>query len=192
MSKAKLHLSVAHQTPGRIRMKIPAAKGNPDLLEQIKQTFGILPGIEGIVVNHVTGSVILNYDPDRHDEFHSGFQPHTVPPGPAPHHPPSSEIDELAQKIQDEAEFLAQNSHAARAVVDFFKQLDRQIKKSSGNLVDLKIVLAIFVVGFTVFEVGAAAATPVWVTLVIFGLNHFIEMHQHGPQPGIQATPSFA
>lgn len=186
MTHAKLNLSVAHQVPGRIRMKIPAAKGNPELLEQIKQTFGGLPGIEGIEVNPVTGSVVLNYDVGRHDEFHGGFQQHA----PA-HRPPSSEIDVLAQKIEDEAEFLAQNSHAARVVVDFFKQLDRQIKKSSGNLIDLKIVLAVFVVGFTVFEVGAAAATPVWVTLVIFGLNHFIEMHQHGPQPGVN-VPTFA
>ena len=30
--------------------------------------------------------------------------------------------------------------------------------------------------GFTIFEIGAAAATPVWVTLTLFGLNHFIEM----------------
>jgi hypothetical protein len=91
MTKAKLNLSVAHQTHGRIRMKVPAAKGNPDLLEQIKQTFGVLPGIEGIEVNHVTGSDILNYDPDRHDEFHGGFQQHTAPaeqtppPGPRGH-----------------------------------------------------------------------------------------------------------
>jgi hypothetical protein len=188
MTKAKLNLSVAHQVPGRIRMKIPSAKGNPELLEQIKQTFSVLPGIEGIEVNDLTGSVILLYDVDRHDDFHGGFQNHAPPP----RRPPSSEIDTLAQKIQDEAEFLAQNSHAARVVVDFFKQVDRQIKESSGNLVDLKIVLAIFVVGFTIFEVGAGAATPVWVTLVIFGLNHFIEMHQHGPQPGMAASSAFA
>jgi hypothetical protein len=42
--------------------------------------------------------------------------------------------------------------------------------------VDLKMVLCIGLVGFTIFEVGAAAATPVWVTLTLFGLNHFIEM----------------
>ena len=31
---------------------------------------------------------------------------------------------------------------------------------------------------FTVFEVGATAATPMWVTLAIFTVNHFIEMHE--------------
>ena len=38
-----------------------------------------------------------------------------------------------------------------------------------------KIVLATAIAGFTIFEVGANAATPVWVTLSMFGLNHLIE-----------------
>jgi hypothetical protein len=37
-------------------------------------------------------------------------------------------------------------------------------------------VLAVGLVGYMIFEVGAAAATPVWVTLTLFGLNHFVEM----------------
>ena len=38
------------------------------------------------------------------------------------------------------------------------------------------MVLAVGLVGYMIFEVGAAAATPVWVTLTLFGLNHFVEM----------------
>ena len=43
-------------------------------------------------------------------------------------------------------------------------------------MLDLKMLLAIGVIGVTVLEVGATAATPVWVTLALFGMNHFIEM----------------
>jgi hypothetical protein len=68
----------------------------------------------------------------------------------------------------------------ARAVVDFCKKLDQEIKKATGNSVDLKIVFAIAIIGVTVFEIGATAATPVWVTLAIFAVNHFIEMHAPG------------
>ena len=35
MSKPKLKLSIAHQVPGRVRMKIPSAKGNTELLQQM-------------------------------------------------------------------------------------------------------------------------------------------------------------
>ena len=42
-------------------------------------------------------------------------------------------------------------------------------------MLDLKIVLAVGIAGFTIFEVGATAATPVWVTLSVFALNHMIQ-----------------
>jgi hypothetical protein len=59
---------------------------------------------------------------------------------------------------------------------DFFKNVGGRVKAATGNVIDLKILLAVGIIGFTVLEVGANAATPVWVTLVIFSLNHFIEM----------------
>jgi hypothetical protein len=168
----KLKLQIAHQVPGRIRMKIPSAKGNAELLEQMKQTFAVIPGIEQVTTNPATGSLVLHYDTDRHDEFHGHLEHHT-----GGHHrpPPTNEIDALASKIEQEAEFLAEHSHTARVIVDLFKEVDQQIKVGSGNTIDLKIVLAIGIASFTIFEVGASAATPVWVTLAIFGLNHLIQ-----------------
>jgi hypothetical protein len=165
-------LQIAHQVPGRIRIKIPSGKGNPELLEQMKQTLGLIPGIEQVTINPATGSLVLHYDTDQHDEFHGHLQRHT---GGHYQPPPSNEIDALASKIQQEAEFLAENSHTARVIVDFFKQVDQQIKTGSHNTIDLKIVLAVGIASFTILEVGANAATPVWVTLAMFGLNHLIE-----------------
>jgi Heavy metal associated domain 2 len=177
-------LKIAHQVPGRIRMKIPSAKGNRQQLEAYKEALALLPGIERIEVNPATGSIVLNYDPDRHDDFHSDFQDHCAqhnaapPPSPRHHRAPTNEIDALASKIEEEAEYLAEHSHAARLVVDFCKTTDRHIKQTTNNTLDLKMLLALGVIGITVFEVGATAATPVWVTLALFGLNHFIEMQE--------------
>jgi cation transport ATPase len=174
----KVKLQIAHQVPGRIRMKIPSAKGNPELLEEIQKTFSVIPGIEEVRVNPETGSVVLKYDTDRHDDFHTDFaHRYEHHAGHHPHHrPPSNEIDALASKIEEEANFLAEHSQAAKAVVDFCRHWDREIKNASGNMFDLKMVLCVGLVGFMIFEVGAAAATPVWVTLTLFGLNHFVEM----------------
>jgi hypothetical protein len=173
-TNAKLH--IAHQVPGRVRMKVPSGKGNPELLEQMKLTLVGIPGIEEVIINPDTGSLVLHYDTDHHDQFHGHLTHHT-----GGHHQPAptNEIDALANKIQQEAEFLAENSHTARVIVDFFKQLDGQIKTTSHNTIDLKIVLAFGIAGFTIAEVGANAATPVWVTLAMFGLNHFIEANTH-------------
>ena len=188
-SATKLKLHVAHQVPGRVRMKVASAKGNPELLKQIGETFGTIPGIERVSVNPATGSVVLHYDTDRHDEIHGGLERHYHSAGVQCCSPPNTEIDVLANKIADEADFLAQNSLSAKAVVDIFKKLDREIKLASGNMVDLKIVLALGIIGITVLEVGASAATPIWLTLTIFTVNHAIEMHQPYRQVAAVSAP---
>jgi hypothetical protein len=183
----KLKLQIAHQVPGRIRMKIPSAKGNPELLEQMKATFAVIPGIEEVITNPATGSLVLHYDTDHHDEFHGHLERHT-----GGHHrpPPTNEIDALASKIEQEAEFLAEHSHTARVIVDLFKEVDQQIKVASSNTIDLKIVLAVGIAGFTIFEVGASAATPVWVTIAIFGLNHLIQVNSREAEDLDRAVPA--
>jgi len=179
-SATNMKLKIAHQVPGRVRMKIPAAKGNPALLQQISDIFAAIPGIEEIIANPTTGSVVLHYDTDRHDEFHGSLKQHYDghDAATAGGHGATTELDKLTDSIAAEAEFLASHSHSARAVVDFVKKLDREIKLATNNNVDLKIVFAVAIIGLTVFEVGATAATPVWVTLAIFTVNHFIEMHE--------------
>jgi hypothetical protein len=182
----KMNLQIAHQVPGRVRMKIPAGKGNAELLKQISEVFGVIPGIEEVVVNPTTGSVVLHYDTDRHDEFHGSFREHYAAHGASNGrmqgagimHGADTELDKLTHSIEEEAEYLARHSHTARVVVDFVKKLDGEIKRATNNNIDLKIVFAAAIIGFTVLEVGATAATPVWVTLAIFTVNHFIEMHE--------------
>ncbi len=158
-------------------MKVPSAKGNPDLLREIGETFSVIPGIERVTVSEATGSVILHYDTDHHAAFNERLSQRFLSENQS-YRPPTTEIDDLASKIQSEAEFLASHSESAKAVVDFFKHLDREVKIASGNVIDLKILLAVGIVGLTVFELGASAATPVWLTLTVFSLNHVLEMQK--------------
>ena len=167
-----MNVQVAHSVPGRIRLKVPNVKENPELVDQIKQMFNAIPGIEEVTVNPTTGSVVLHYDTDHHDAFHGHLEKHHTG---GHERPPTNEIDALASRIEQEAEYLAEHSHTARVIVDYFKHFDEGIKLATGNVVDLKIVLALGIAGFTIFEVGASAATPVWVTISIFALNHMIQ-----------------
>ena len=165
---AKFKLEIAHQTHGRVRMKVPSAKGDQEILREIAETFGAIPGIERVTVNPTTGSVTLHYDTEDHAAFHHGLSQSLS--GASVYRPPATEFDELANRIEDEAEFLARHSESAKAVVD------------------LKIALAAGIIGLTVFEIGTSAATPVWLTLTIFSLNHIIEM-QH-PQGSRVSAPA--
>lgn len=173
--KSKAKLEIAHQTSGRVRLKVAAGKNDPGLLKQIAESFSAIPGMERITVSPVTGSIILNYNEDNQKAFNDRLMHNLIAQGSAPMI--GSEFEELARKIENQAEFLAERSKTARAVVDFFKRLDREIKVATHNVVDLKIVIAVGVIVLTILEVGANAATPIWLTLSIFTFNHFVELH---------------
>ncbi len=173
--QARHRLHVAHHTPGRVRMKIPTAKGDPDALRAIAESFGAVPGVESVDVNPTTGSLTLKYSATRQLEVHASLGQKIGDD----YQPPETDIDKMSDNIAREAEFLAQHSHSARLIVDFFTRLDAEIKKRSDNFVDLKIVLAAVIITGTIFEVGMAAATPVWLTLAVFSVNHMVQLHQH-------------
>jgi Heavy metal associated domain 2 len=175
---------VAHRTHGRVRVKVRHGKRDPEHLREVAERMGSIPGVERVETNPITGSVVLYYDVDRHSEFDWHFERHREQMEPPPtQRAPETEFDKIASTIENEAEFLAEHSVAARAMFDFCKRVDREIKVASGNNVDLKLLFAGGVVAFTVLEVGATAATPVWVTLSLFAMNHFVELHQHPVAP---------
>ena len=55
------------------------------------------------------------------------------------------------------------------------------MKLTTGNAIDLKVLLAGGLAAYTFWEIGAEAATPMWVTLALFSLNHFAELHSGLP-----------
>src|SRR5260370_13349599 len=175
----KYHAEIAHHVCGRIRMKIPAAKGDEVLLEQIKRALSPIPGVHCIEVNPSTGSVMMHYGPDVHEDLQDTLSAHAGDQIELRRRGPITEIDELENQFEEEAEYLAEHSQAARAIVDFAKSLDREVKRATNNAVDLKVLVPLGLAAYTFLEIGVEAATPVWLTLGLFALNHFVEMHAH-------------
>lgn len=191
--KKKHKARIEHKIPGRIRMKVPHAKSNPEILKTYATAFSAIPGITRVHPKVETGSIILEYDPKYEAAFHHHL--HCA----CEHHDthvhsesrPGDEIGDIASKIENEAEFLAQHSAVARVTVDFFKNFDREMKVLTDNTVDMKILLAGGLAAFTFFEIGAEAATPMWVTLALFSLNHLTELHApHRPAAVPVAEPA--
>lgn len=174
--KLKLGMKIEHQTAGRVRMKVAAGKGNPELLQQIGETFAGIPGIQRVTANPATGSLVLRYDPGQYESFQRHLRGRMGEPSSGP---PPTQLDELANKIQREAEYLSEHSHTARVVVHLCKRFDREIKLRTHNLLDFKIGFACVVMALPLIELGASAATPIWLTLGVFSLNHFVELQRH-------------
>src|SRR5271165_2841975 len=145
---------VAHHTKGRLRIRVPSAKGDPAALEEIKRSLSPVPGISEVIINEAIGSITVNYDPDRHIDFHRhlsrGEGAHQeflhIPPPPSP----VSEVDEAMEMLEKEAEFLASHSHSARVLFQMLREFDVGLKKATDNNVDLKVLapLALAVYAF--------------------------------------------
>jgi copper chaperone CopZ len=52
-----------HEIPGRLRVRIPNLKRNPQNAWDIQVLLKNLPGVKSISTNTVTGSIIVYYDP---------------------------------------------------------------------------------------------------------------------------------
>jgi len=183
LPKKKHKATVEHKIPGRIRMRIPHAKSDPAILKTYQGIFSAIPGVMTVEAKSASGSIIIYYDPAREAEFQKHLHVHSAGHNLAVERP-GDEIGTIANKIQAEAEFLAQRSELAKTTVEFCKNLDRELKMITGNTIDLKIVLAAGLAAYTFWEIGAETATPMWVTLGLFSLNHFAELHAlPGPAP---------
>lgn len=53
-----------HNVPGRMRVKLPDIRRRPSLENDIRHALITLYGVDRISINTITGSIIVNYDPD--------------------------------------------------------------------------------------------------------------------------------
>lgn len=58
-------IRIVHFLPGRVRLRVAALKGRPQLAQEIGAAFDGVPGLTGISCNTTTGSVLITYDPRR-------------------------------------------------------------------------------------------------------------------------------
>lgn len=173
---------VSHHIPGRMRVKLPRAKGQHLVLQDIRQLIAPMPGVQRVEINPATGSVLVYYEPGRHEEFHTQLAEHAMQADLfALKGPELSEVDDVAEKIEAEAEFLAAHSEMARRMIDLVKQIDGRIKLATNNNVDLKVLLPLGLAVYAFVEAGTEAVTPLWVTLGIFSFNAFVALHRAYP-----------
>jgi hypothetical protein len=55
-------VEVLHFIPGRVRLRVSRLKQEGEIAQQVHNAFSRVPGITGVDINPVTGSVLLHYD----------------------------------------------------------------------------------------------------------------------------------
>ncbi len=177
-SKRMVHKArVEHKLPGRIRIKIQTAVNNPEVFKIFTTAFSLIPGITKVTPNFDTGSIVIHYDYKHEAEFQHHFKDlcsqHAITIGSDL---PGDEISVLANRLEAEADYLAEESELLKATVDFVKYVNNLLKVLTDSRIDLKVVVGAGLAVFTFVKIGAEASTPMWVTLTLFAANHMIEL----------------
>ncbi len=58
-------LRVAHALPGRVRLKVPALKGNGDLVQAVCEQLETVDAVLEVRASPLTGSLLVRYDTSR-------------------------------------------------------------------------------------------------------------------------------
>jgi hypothetical protein len=182
---------VAHHSRGRLRIRVPSAKGNPVALQAIRQSLANMQGVSEVLINESIGSVTVHYDPKHHADFEQHLANENSQDCVSVEPPPRLEdLEGLDNVIENEAKFLSQHSHSAKVLFDWANALDRSVKVATNNAVDLKVLAPLALAVGAFMELGITASTPIWLTLGLFSFNHFVDLHSHPITTGSGETPA--
>lgn len=184
-------ISVEHRVPGRIRLKIPRALGRRHLLQKYADLFSSPAGVCAVTLNVSTGCVAIQYQPTEEVAFFDGLDRLCAEEGLVFVSPPSVDQHEAANAVTDRTRLLAQHSEFALKTMAFFNDVDLELKIVSDNTIDLNIALVGGLAIFTFMGIGAAASTPMWVTLALYGINHAVRLQSQGLTALPEAAPAF-
>lgn len=174
---------VAHHLPGRIRLKLASPTVDIALLEKVQRTLSAIPSVNRIRVNTITGSFVVEYDPDQYSKIleltASATAQHDLLHFVSPE---ASEAETAVDALQLELVDLAQHSLSAKHFLQVIGQINAGVKRATGNVVDLRVLLPL---GLSAYSLASDKdrPSPLWVTLLIFSFNAFVSLHPPRPAP---------
>ena len=185
-------ISVEHRVPGRIRLKIPRARGRRHLLQKYADLLSSSAGVSSVTLTASTGCVVVLYQPADEVAFFDGLDRLCAEEGLVFMAPPAVDEHEAANAVAARTRLLVQHSEFALKTMAFFNEMDLELKIVSDNTIDLNIALVGGLAIFTFMGIGAAASTPMWVTLALYGINHAVRLQSQGLTAIPAELPAFS
>jgi hypothetical protein len=127
---------VVHQAPGRLRLRVPARRGDPAFLGQVGQALLATPGIRAVDVNPVTASLLVRFDGDGTRVLEA--------------------VPAAGVRLGDAAQAAAEEEAVRRAhrpqgnlvdrIADAVDGVDAELKRSSEGRMDLQSAAMVYLV----------------------------------------------
>lgn len=172
----------ASHIPGRIRLRIPAAKHDAQLMEEIARDFAALSGVEGVQLNLRTGSLLIHYAAELYRDIENILTERGKTTRQF-----SLEQPQLRRSSRRPSH---KNSELGKAIAAIFATIDDEIRYATDNQLDLKVLLPLIAMalGLTTVRRSESRATPLWLTLGIFAFSSFLSLHGTMESPAEQAA----
>ncbi len=169
---------IAHNVPGRMRIRVAGGKRDPRLLESVRACAAKVPGATRVQVNKDTGSVVIHYRNRTLKQFAEGLSEQGLSSQAFQLSVPEiGEAGEMWSMMEHESEFLAAHSQLARSVVEETKRLDTAVKEATDNALDLKVLVPLGLAVVSFVYLGTDISTPLWLSLGVFSFNSFVSLH---------------
>lgn len=147
---------LVHQMKGRLRIRIPSAKGHETYFSRVRDSFEECPGVETVEVNHRTASVLFLHD---------------------------SEIASIAKHGHEHELFTLKPSEISRKtffgnVTYIFRSFDEKIRRfTRGELDFAGLVFAILLISGLYQITRGNVTVPPWYTAFWYALGIITRAH---------------
>ncbi|HSU33411.1 MAG TPA: hypothetical protein VLJ11_19440 [Bryobacteraceae bacterium] len=162
-----------HHIPGRIRLRIPAAKGNVEKLRGIQQSLGELAGIQAVEINVLLGTIVIRYDLAQFTGFTAQLAVY------------ATEHGLFAIGGQSVGPCI---SDAQRSLNGFLGTLNRAVQEAMGNALNLKELLPLALGFYGLLFVNKSAAAAQWLNWIQFAIDTYMDLHEAEPTAELAQT----
>ena len=168
---------LAHESPGRLRLRLPALRKSPESAESLADHVSKMQGVEEVQVRPYTGSILCTFDRHvlRAEQIVAAVREHT---GATTVLRPGERSEEEERVLAEEA--LRHGTDLARSVAAMFKGLNLEMLRATNGRVDLGMTAALTFAGAGVAEVLATGKLPMppWFNLGWWAYRMFMTTEQ--------------
>jgi hypothetical protein len=151
---------IVHRSPGRMRLRVPALREEPELAARIEARLGALPGIRELRANATTGSLLILHDGEAFDE--AGWTE-------------AASAEGLFQLSADPPAAPAPDRPRGTAAWAAWDQANTAVNRVSRNLLDLRTLIPLCLALWSLRQIlteRPLARTP-WYTLLWYAFGIF-------------------
>lgn len=178
--------------PGRLRLKVPRLKGDQGFARRVEERLRGIPALKEVRAAPLTGSVVVHYDPEAitspasllalSEAVRELF--------------PGLEVEELPRLLSsiEAGSQSAATSSLAAGLVAFFSELNAQVSRATGGLLDLKVLLPLSLFGLGLRALlTESRPRPAWYDYFWFGFSIFVMLNRGlWEGQGVPAAPPAA